>query len=168
MFQTDVVEKIETHFMFWNFFRKHCRLWDNVEKCGGARGAADDNMAARWMLRLHARKQTPASVHTHTHTHTHREKTVVVFVTRTLPVLLTLTVSRELWRQDHWIYAASTFRRLYISRSTRRYCLNRDQTLHTISKAASAVRALLFYNSRPLRNSIPGRRNYAMWHSNVS
>jgi len=32
MFQTKVVEKIKTHFQFNNFFRKSCRLWDNVEK----------------------------------------------------------------------------------------------------------------------------------------
>jgi len=34
MFQTNVVEKIGTHFKFNNcfFFRKSCRLWDNVEK----------------------------------------------------------------------------------------------------------------------------------------
>jgi hypothetical protein len=33
MFQTKFVEKIKTHFMFSNFFfRKSCRLWDNV-KC---------------------------------------------------------------------------------------------------------------------------------------
>jgi hypothetical protein len=25
------------------FFRKSCRLWDSVEKFGGAREAADDN-----------------------------------------------------------------------------------------------------------------------------
>jgi len=33
MFQTKVVEKLETHFMSNNFSRKSCRLWDNVEKC---------------------------------------------------------------------------------------------------------------------------------------
>jgi hypothetical protein len=29
---------------------KSCRLWDNVEKCGGAREAADGNMAERCKL----------------------------------------------------------------------------------------------------------------------
>jgi len=32
MFQTKVVEKIKTHFIFGNYFRKSCRLSDNVEK----------------------------------------------------------------------------------------------------------------------------------------
>jgi hypothetical protein len=32
------------------FFRKSCRLWDNVEKHGGAREAADGKMAAHFML----------------------------------------------------------------------------------------------------------------------
>jgi len=27
-------ENQNTHFMFNNFFRKSCWLWDNVEKCG--------------------------------------------------------------------------------------------------------------------------------------
>jgi len=35
MFQTKVVEKIKTHILFSvTFFRKSCRLWDNVEKYG--------------------------------------------------------------------------------------------------------------------------------------
>jgi len=33
MFQTKVVEKIKTHILCSvTFFRKSCRLWDNVEK----------------------------------------------------------------------------------------------------------------------------------------
>jgi len=33
MFQTEVVgENQNTHFMFGNFFRESCRLWDNVVK----------------------------------------------------------------------------------------------------------------------------------------
>ena len=51
MFQMKVVEKMKTHILCSvTFFRKSCRLWDNVEKYGGAREAADDNTAARWML----------------------------------------------------------------------------------------------------------------------
>jgi len=38
-------EKQNTHFMFNNFFRKSCRLRDNVEKCSGVRQATDVNMA---------------------------------------------------------------------------------------------------------------------------
>jgi hypothetical protein len=36
--------------MFSDIFRKSCRLWDNVEKYGGAREAADNTARARYML----------------------------------------------------------------------------------------------------------------------
>jgi len=47
MFQTNLVEKIKTHFEFSNFFFffKLCHLWDNVEKYCRAGQATDDNMA---------------------------------------------------------------------------------------------------------------------------
>jgi hypothetical protein len=47
MFQAEVVEKLETHILcsVTFFFRKSCRLWDNVEKCGRPGQATDDNMA---------------------------------------------------------------------------------------------------------------------------
>jgi len=32
MLQTKGVEKIQTRFMFHNFLRKSCNLWDNMEK----------------------------------------------------------------------------------------------------------------------------------------
>jgi hypothetical protein len=44
MFQTKVVEKIKTHILCSvTFFRKSCRLWDNVGKYGTAKRATDDN-----------------------------------------------------------------------------------------------------------------------------
>ena len=50
-FQVNDVEKIKIHiFCSVPFLRKSCRLWDNVEKYGGAREAADGNMAARCVL----------------------------------------------------------------------------------------------------------------------
>jgi len=47
MFQTKVVYKIKTHILcsVTFFSRKSCRLWDNVEKYGGAGQPTDDNMA---------------------------------------------------------------------------------------------------------------------------
>jgi hypothetical protein len=45
IFQTKFLQKIKTHFMFNNIFRKSCRLWDNVEKYGTAGQAKDYNMA---------------------------------------------------------------------------------------------------------------------------
>ena len=51
MFQMNEVEKMKVHILCSvTFFRKLCRLGDKVEKYGGAREAADDNMAARWVL----------------------------------------------------------------------------------------------------------------------
>jgi len=41
VFQTKVLEK--THFTFSNFFWKSCCSWNNVQKCGTARQATDDN-----------------------------------------------------------------------------------------------------------------------------
>ena len=50
MFEIKVLEKIKTHILCSiTVFRKSCRLWDNVEKYGGARKDADD-MAARCVL----------------------------------------------------------------------------------------------------------------------
>ena len=47
-FQTKVLEKIKTRCMFSNFFfRKSCRLWDNVEKCSRTRQAIDGNIIRR-------------------------------------------------------------------------------------------------------------------------
>jgi len=46
MFRTKVVEEIKTHILrLVTFFRKSCRLWDNVEKYCTAGQATDDNMA---------------------------------------------------------------------------------------------------------------------------
>ena len=46
MFQTKAVEKIKTHILCSvTFFRKSCRLSDNVEKYGKAIQATDDSMA---------------------------------------------------------------------------------------------------------------------------
>jgi hypothetical protein len=44
MLQTKVVEKINTHFMFNNFFQKFFRLSDNVEKYRRAGQATVNNM----------------------------------------------------------------------------------------------------------------------------
>ena len=43
-------ENQNINFILSNFFRKSCRLSDNVEKYDGATEAADGNMAARCIL----------------------------------------------------------------------------------------------------------------------
>jgi hypothetical protein len=45
LFQTKVVDKIKKHLIFNKFYRKSCRLWENVEKYGWASQATDDNSA---------------------------------------------------------------------------------------------------------------------------
>ena len=47
IFQTKVVEKINTHILYSTdfFLQKSPRLWDNVEKYRTAGQATDDNMA---------------------------------------------------------------------------------------------------------------------------
>jgi hypothetical protein len=48
MFQTFVVEKIKTYILCSvTFYRISCRLLENVEKCGTARQATDDNIIRR-------------------------------------------------------------------------------------------------------------------------
>jgi len=48
IFQIKFVEKAKTHILCSvTFFRKSCRLWDNVEKCGRAGQCAGDNITRR-------------------------------------------------------------------------------------------------------------------------
>ena len=61
MFQIKVVEKIRTHILCSIIFaRKLYRLWDNVEKCGGASQAAEYGACAQ------AHVWAPPPTHTHT------------------------------------------------------------------------------------------------------
>jgi hypothetical protein len=60
MFQTKVVEKIKTHILCSvTFFRKSCRLWDNVGKYCRVGRATDGNMAhARCVLDTYGYRHT--------------------------------------------------------------------------------------------------------------
>jgi len=42
-----VEEKIKTHYMLQNIFRKSCRVWYNVEKCGTAGQTIEVNVVRR-------------------------------------------------------------------------------------------------------------------------
>ena len=44
MFQAKVVEKIKTHFVFSNFFRKFCHFQNNMKKYCTVGQEIDDNM----------------------------------------------------------------------------------------------------------------------------
>ena len=51
MYQINVVEEIKTHIFLVTFFPKIMSyLWDNAVKYSDVREAANDNMAARYML----------------------------------------------------------------------------------------------------------------------
>jgi hypothetical protein len=52
LFQTNILEEIKTHVLCSvRFFRKSCRVWDNVKKYNTAGQVTDDDMAhAQCML----------------------------------------------------------------------------------------------------------------------
>jgi hypothetical protein len=51
IFQTKIVKTIKIQVLCSvTLIRRSCRLWDNVEKFGGAREAAGDDMAAHFVL----------------------------------------------------------------------------------------------------------------------
>jgi hypothetical protein len=71
MFKIKVIEKIETHILCSiTFFRKSRRLWDNVEKYGGARETVDGNMAHVRCMMISKAVRTQAQANAHTPTHT--------------------------------------------------------------------------------------------------
>jgi hypothetical protein len=54
-----LVEKIKKHILCWvTFFLQSCRLWDNVERYGGARQATDDNILRRMRIKCSMTKAT--------------------------------------------------------------------------------------------------------------
>ena len=91
MFQTHVVEKIKTHFMFNNcFFRKSCNLWDNVEKYGTVRQATDDSIIRRMCFACCINKVTGTHweyVILFFHGNNGYANALQCYVIRTLPVL---------------------------------------------------------------------------------
>jgi hypothetical protein len=108
MFQTKVVKKIKTHILCSiTFFRKSCRLWDNVEKyVATARQATDDNRIRRMRFAWWITKATD----------TYWEYVILIafhgnngytnasecYVTRTLPVLFLLVRVTCSWSMEHW------------------------------------------------------------------
>ena len=70
-------EHQDTCFISYIFFRRWCRLWDNVEEYGAERPQMTiRRRVACWInkatcAQVHSRVCTPTTTHTHTHTHTH-------------------------------------------------------------------------------------------------
>jgi hypothetical protein len=116
-----IVQKIKTHFMFNNFFRKSWRLCDIVEMYDGARGATNDITIwcvwiACWISKAtcsqaHAHAYAPvhkhARAHSQIHTHTnicylcffYRQKWLGTHFNKTyvhcLPCLNTATITKK-------------------------------------------------------------------------
>jgi hypothetical protein len=68
VFEITRVEEIKIHSLCSvTVFRKSYRLWDNVEKCGGAREATNDK-SPRAQAPAHTHARTYTRAHTHTHT----------------------------------------------------------------------------------------------------
>ena len=66
IFQIKVVDKTKTHILCSvTCFRKSCRLWDNVEKYGGARGATNDIII--WLIRFAYWISKATRIHTPKH-----------------------------------------------------------------------------------------------------
>ena len=73
-----IVEKIKTHILCSIiFFRKSCRLWDNVENYGGAWWATNDVTIWRIRVACWISKATCTHAHAHAHALAHTHKYVI-------------------------------------------------------------------------------------------
>ena len=102
-----------THFVFTDFFfRKSCRLWDNVEKYCRAELATNDSM-----VYSHCMVDTKDYEYTHTHRlcNAHYFSTCTnaphYYVIRTLPFIIRHDFRLHVWRSDictvvHWSHAS--------------------------------------------------------------
>jgi hypothetical protein len=106
MFQIKVMEKIRIHILCSiTFARKLYRLWDNVEKCGGASQAAEYGACAQAHVWASEPPPTHTHTHAHTHTHTHTQRNMWYlslfhdsnsFVNALLRYMYTLSIS-QIW-----------------------------------------------------------------------
>ena len=78
-------ENQNTHFMSNNFFSENRAVYDNVKKCGGARGATNDVTIWRTRVACWIRKATCTHAHVHAqrpgtnmHARTHSQKCVIL------------------------------------------------------------------------------------------
>jgi hypothetical protein len=95
MFQIKVVHNIKTHILCSvTFTRKSFRIWDNVEKYGGAREAANKIMHERWMLDKQGCTHTPAHPHPHAYTCTQPSARTH---TRTQKLVIFIAFPRQQW-----------------------------------------------------------------------
>ena len=113
MFWTKAVEKIKTHILCSiTLIRNLCRLWDNVEKYGGARGAT--NHVTMWRIRvawwISKAIRTPARAHTEIN-------------------ITLIDFSRQQWFRERaamlrYTYTAETCRSIKIYNKYKKNCLS--------------------------------------------
>ena len=122
MFYIKGVEKIKTQILcLITVFRKSCRFWHNVEKCGAATEATNDNTIRRMCVTCGRSKATrsylyaAAHPHTRTHARAHTQKYVILiafprqqrfrrYVIRTPPLWLFLHNAEPLIRTVNMLY----------------------------------------------------------------
>jgi hypothetical protein len=132
MFQTKVVDKIKIHILYSiHFFRKSCRLWDNVKKYGRASQATDGSIIRRMLFACRITKATD----------THSEYVVLV----ALP-------------QQQWVRERSSILRLYsqclsylwLVTYLYPYCRESSRPVHRHIAARSDTQKTQYDNAHPL------------------
>jgi hypothetical protein len=144
MFQVKVIVKIKTHILCSiTFFRKACRLWDNVEKYGRAWEVTNDNMAhARCMLDkqgyARARTFTPPR---NTRSHTHTQKCIIGILT--------------VFPQQQWFASAPNYyviRTRWFKYDRDDLCVNKSQFVPVIFEPPCTLTVLLLSHSKSVRS----------------
>ena len=97
--------KNKTHFVFNNFFfRKTCRLWDNVEKYGRTRKVTSDKRRGTVTIRL-ARQIIKARIQTTCHTQYTWDRSIYVpLVNRTTLQVFVTYLTGALYVHPLWFY----------------------------------------------------------------
>ena len=109
-----------------NFSRKSCRLWHNVEKYGGARGATNGITIWRIQVACWISKATSTHMPTHLGTHTYRDTYVIL-----------IAFSWQLCKRAlmlHYMYIAwlVTFSLYFVSLRARVILLLKDQAMTVV------------------------------------
>jgi hypothetical protein len=139
MFQIKAVQKIETHILYsvTFFLRMSCRLYENAEKYGGVKEAADGNVAC-WTSKAKRAQHTPTSVHSQPPTHARTEKYAYSFSTATVVSWTRLNITL------HW-HCLSCVYILVICNENKRTCWNTKTTQTPTSLSRSLKFFLQFF-----------------------
>ena len=111
-------ENQNTHFVFSNFFRNSCCLWDNFAKCVGVREATKAHTCCGWIskaTRLHAHAHAPGHPHTRTHVRTRECKH---------PLALALARTHIQIRTSSCFFTATVLSRMRLNVTLYAHCLS--------------------------------------------